>query len=232
MNNVSFKIEPGEIVALIGPSGCGKTTLMKVMMGLFKASAGEVLIDGVPLEKLGIANFRNQVAAVMQDDQLLSGSISDNICFFDAQADMEKIESCAKMAMIHQDIMNMPMGYNSLIGEIGASLSGGQKQRVLLARALYRSPKILFLDEATSHLDVALEHGVNQSIQHLNMTRVIIAHRPDTIRSAQRVIVVTAEGVVEQVVSTSSPAPSPSVAGSYAEQNYSFNVVKTRESPE
>ena len=202
VNKVSFNIEPGEIVALVGPSGCGKTTLMKVMMGLFKATSGEILIDGMALDKLGIANFRNQVAAVMQDDQLLSGSISDNICFFDAQSDMAKIESCAKMAMIHQDIINMPMGYNSLIGEIGASLSGGQKQRVLLARALYRSPKILFLDEATSHLDVAMEHGVNQSIQHLKMTRIIIAHRPDTIRSAQRVIVFGPEGVVEQKVTS------------------------------
>jgi ATP-binding cassette subfamily B protein RaxB len=206
VNKVSFTIQPGEIVALVGASGCGKTTLMKVMMGLFKPTAGEVLIDGIPLDKLGISHFRSQVAAVMQDDQLLSGSISDNICFFDPQVDMEKVEISAKMAMIHQDIVNMPMGYNSLIGEIGASLSGGQKQRVLLARALYRSPKILFLDEATSHLDVALEHGVNQSIQHLNMTRVIIAHRPDTIRSAQRVIVFTPEGVVEQAVIGTSPA--------------------------
>lgn len=239
VNKVSLTIEPGEIVAFVGASGCGKTTLMKVIMGLFQPTSGEVLVDGMPLNKLGITHFRNQVAAVMQDDQLLSGSISDNICFFDSQPDMEKIEQCAKMAMIHADIMNMPMGYNSLIGEIGASLSGGQKQRVLLARALYRSPKILFLDEATSHLDVALEHGVNQSIQHLNMTRIIIAHRPDTIRSAQRVIVFTPQGVVEQALTLASPIPSSSGvasaepesssavssngSSSYASQSYSMS---------
>lgn len=226
VKDVSFTIEPGEIVALIGPSGCGKTTLMKVMMGLFKATSGEVRIDGMSLDKLGISQFRSQVAAVMQDDQLLSGSISDNISFFDPHYDMEKIEACAKMAMVHHDIIKMPMGFNSLIGEIGASLSGGQKQRVLLARALYRSPKILFLDEATSHLDVALEHGVNQSIQHLNMTRVIIAHRPETIRSAQRVIMFTPEGVVEQTLALSSGQPESaapsavSISTSYSAQSY------------
>jgi ATP-binding cassette subfamily B protein RaxB len=225
VNQVSLAIQPGESVALIGPSGCGKTTLMKVMMGLFKPTSGEVLIDGIPLDKLGISNFRNQVAAVMQDDQLLSGSISDNICFFDAQADMKKVEECAKMAMIHHDIMNMPMGYNSLIGEIGASLSGGQKQRVLLARALYRNPKILFLDEATSHLDVALEQGVNQSIQHLKMTRIIIAHRPDTIRSAQRVIVVTPDGIVEQALTL--PQQSAPAQEEVRGASYKFNYTTT-----
>lgn len=245
INKVSFSIEPGEIVALVGASGCGKTTLMKVMMGLFKPTSGEVLIDGVSLDKMGVSNFRTQVAAVMQDDQLLSGSISDNICFFDPQVDMEKVEASAKMAMIHQDIVNMPMGYNSLIGEIGASLSGGQKQRVLLARALYRSPKILFLDEATSHLDVALEHGVNQSIQHLNMTRVIIAHRPDTIRSAQRVIVFTKEGVFEQPIvlgsssPNSNPNPNPNLSvnistssSGYASQTYNVSSTSTKKLPE
>lgn len=230
VNKVSFKIEQGESVALVGPSGCGKTTLMKVMMGLFKSTGGEVLIDGMPLDKLGVSNFRSQVAAVMQDDQLLSGSISDNICFFDSQPDMVKIEACAKMAMVHQDIMNMPMAYNSLIGEIGASLSGGQKQRVLLARALYRSPKILFLDEATSHLDVALEHGVNQSIQHLNMTRVIIAHRPDTIRSAQRVIVFTPDGVVEQALTLPGHNQAKSTEAAESESTETLNTASTTSS--
>ena len=124
----------------------------------------------------------------MQDDQLLSGSIADNICFFDPEFDLKKIEACAKLAAIHDDIMAMPMAYNSLIGDMGNTLSGGQKQRVILARALYKKPKILFLDEATSHLDCTLEHHVNESIKYLKMTRIIIAHRQETINSADRVL--------------------------------------------
>ncbi|MFT5758971.1 MAG: ATP-binding cassette subfamily B protein RaxB [Alteromonadaceae bacterium] len=133
-------------------------------------------------------NYRSQVAAVMQDDQLLSGSMSDNISFFDEQVDHDWLEQCAKLAAIHDEIIQMPMEYNSLIGDMGTSLSGGQKQRVLLARALYKKPKILFLDEATSHLDVKLESIVNQAIKQLNVTRIIIAHRPETIRSADRIV--------------------------------------------
>lgn len=198
LNKVSLKIHPGESVALVGPSGCGKTTLMKVMMGLFQPQAGKVLFDGQGLEKIGISAFRKEVAAVMQDDQLLSGSIADNISFFDPQPDQTRIEACAQMAVISQDVALMAMGYNTLIGEMGTTLSGGQKQRILLARALYRQPKILFLDEATSHLDVALEQAVNHAIKQLKITRIIIAHRPETIRSADRIFVMTPQGLIEQ----------------------------------
>jgi len=188
VENASIKIKAGQSVAIVGPSGCGKTTLMKVMLGLLKVENGQVLVDGVDITKMGNQNYRSQIAAVMQDDQLLSGSISDNICFFDPEFDQKKIEACAKMAAIHVDIMAMPMAYNSLIGDMGNTLSGGQKQRVILARALYKRPKILFLDEATSHLDTALESHVNNSIKYLKMTRIIIAHRPETIKSADRVL--------------------------------------------
>ena len=122
----------------------------------------------------------------MQDDQLLSGSIADNICFFEPNFDQEQIEQCAKMAAIHQDIMAMPMAYHTLIGDMGSSLSGGQKQRLLLARALYKKPKVLFLDEATSSLDVGLEKVVNDTVKQLNMTRIIVAHRPETIAMADK----------------------------------------------
>lgn len=198
LKNISITIKAGESVALVGPSGCGKTTLMKVMMGLFTPQEGKVFIDDLELSKLGIQNFRSQVSAVMQDDQLLSGSISENICFFEPQIDQERIEECAKMAGIAHDIAGMAMGYNTLIGDMGISLSGGQKQRVVLARALYKSPRILFLDEATSNLDVALEQAVNYAVKQLDITRLIIAHRPETIRSADRVLVFTPEGIIEQ----------------------------------
>lgn len=198
IQNINLEIQAGESIAIVGPSGCGKTTLMKIMMGLFTPDEGKVYIDEIPLEKLGLQNFRAQVAAVMQNDQLLSGSISENISFFDPQFDQEKVEHCAQLAVIAHDIAAMPMGYNTLIGDMGTSLSGGQKQRVVLARALYKSPKILFLDEATSHLDVALEQGVNYAIKQLNTTRVIIAHRPETIRSADRIFVFTPQGLIEQ----------------------------------
>ena len=143
LENVNLTSSPGEFVAITGPSGGGKTTLAKVMLGLLEPTGGEVVIDGTPLSTLGAQTYREHVAAVMQDDQLLSGSIADNICFFDPAFDMEWMIECARRAGIHDEIMAMPMTYNSLIGDMGSSLSGGQKQRVLLARALYRRPKIL-----------------------------------------------------------------------------------------
>ncbi len=198
LDKVSLKINQGESVAIIGPSGCGKTTLMKVMMGLFAIESGKILIDGVELATFGHRNFREQYGAVMQNDQLLSGSMSENIAFFESEIDQDRIVKAADMAVISQDIARMPMSYNTLIGDMGTSLSGGQMQRVLLARALYKQPRILFLDEATSHLDVALEQAVNHAVKQLEMTRIIIAHRPETIRSADRIFVLTHDGLVEQ----------------------------------
>ncbi|MDX3775589.1 peptidase domain-containing ABC transporter [Chromatiaceae bacterium AAb-1] len=188
LQNINISILPGESVALVGPSGCGKTTLMKIMLGLLQPAAGTILIDNIPTEQLGLSNYRRQVAAVMQDDQLLSGSIQDNIAFFEENIDIVRVEECARMAAVHKDIAQMPMGYNSLIGDMGSALSGGQKQRILLARALYRQPRILFLDEATSHLDTKTESYVSKAIQQLNITRVVIAHRPETIASVDRII--------------------------------------------
>ena len=128
----------------MGPSGGGKTTLLKIMLGLLEPTSGEVLIDGIPLTTIGPQAYREQIGAVMQEDQLLSGSIADNICFFDPAFDQERMIECARLAGIHDEIMAMPMAYNSLIGDMGSSLSGGQKQRVLLARALYRQPRDSF----------------------------------------------------------------------------------------
>jgi len=185
---VNLDVMAGESVAIVGPSGSGKTTLLKLMAGLMSPEQGQVLVGGVPIETVGLRRFRNMIGTVMQDDQLLAGSIADNICFFDLERDMKWLVECATMAAIHDDIQAMPMRYDTLIGDLGAAVSGGQKQRIVLARALYKRPKILLLDEATSHLDVALEKAVNAVIASLNITRVIVAHRPETIASADRVI--------------------------------------------
>lgn len=187
-NGLNLEVKAGENVAIIGPSGTGKTSLMKIMLGLLPSESGKVEVDGVDIRHLGLRHYRSQIAAVMQDDQLMSGTLAENISFFDSQMDMQQVVECAQLAGIHQDIAAMQMGYNALVGDMGSSLSGGQKQRLLLARALYRKPKILFMDEATSHLDVQLEHYVNQAIKQLNMTRVIIAHRPETIINAERIM--------------------------------------------
>jgi ATP-binding cassette subfamily B protein RaxB len=188
LKDISFIVEPGEFVTIMGPSGGGKTTLMKIMLGLLEPTEGEVLIDDTPLSTIGPRAYREHVGAVMQDDQLLSGSIADNICFFDPSFDHERMIQCAQLAGIHEEIMAMPMTYNSLIGDMGSSLSGGQKQRVMLARALYRRPRILFLDEGTAHLDVATEKHINESLKRLQMTRISVAHRPDIACGTDRIL--------------------------------------------
>jgi ATP-binding cassette subfamily B protein RaxB len=189
LHQINLSIEPGESVAIVGPSGCGKTTLIKLMLGILKPVQGEVLVGGRTLDAMGAASWRAMVGTVMQDEPLFAGSIADNVSFFDPRPDMERVIECARLASVHEEIDALPMGYHTLIGDMGAMLSGGQKQRVLLARALYKRPRVLFLDEATSALDVDRERLVNQSVRQLRLTRVIVAHRPETIATADRVIV-------------------------------------------
>lgn len=201
LKNVSVTIEPGESVAIVGPSGCGKTTLLKLILGIHEPQVGEVRVGGVPLAHLGLRVWRDMIGTVMQDDQLFAGSIIDNITFFDAKPDLDWVEECARVASVHDEVSAMPMGFHTLIGDMGTSISGGQKQRLLLARALYKRPKILLLDEATSALDVDRERLVNQAVKLLQITRVIVAHRPETIASANRVIVLK-DGRVAQDLRT------------------------------
>src|SRR4051794_2133001 len=210
LNNVNLCVAPGQFVTIMGPSGCGKSTLVKIMLGLLEPTSGEVLIDGLPLGQIGPRVYREHVGAVMQEDQLLSGSIADNICFFETTFDLQGMIECARIAGIHDDIMAMPMSYNSLIGDMGSSLSSGQKQRVLLARALYRRPKILFLDEGTAHLDTEKEKEINANLRHLNMTRVSVAHRPEITHGADMIIhLASASGPSQVGIPSRSPAAAP-----------------------
>jgi ATP-binding cassette subfamily B protein RaxB len=186
--NMDLCIQAGEHVAITGASGCGKTTLLKILLGLLTPTHGTVLYGGVPVGQLGMSNVRRKIGVVMQEDALLTGSIADNIAFFDLAPQVQRIEACAQLAEIHNDIARMPMGYHTLIGELGSGLSGGQKQRLLLARALYAQPCVLALDEATSHLDMQSESAVSNTLSQLKLTRIVIAHRPETIARADRLI--------------------------------------------
>lgn len=185
---LNLRIEAGRSVAIAGPSGCGKTTLVNLLLGVYTPQRGQILIDGAPLERVGLAAWRARIGTVMQDDALFAGSIADNISFFDPQIERARVERCARLAAVHDDIAAMPMGYETLVGDMGSSLSGGQRQRVLLARALYRLPSVLVLDEATSHLDVQREAQVGQAIARMRLTRVVVAHRPQTLALVDRVV--------------------------------------------
>lgn len=189
LDGASLTIEPGEHVAVTGPSGGGKSTLVKLLLGLVEPEAGEVMVDGLPLARFGYKSFHSQIAAVLQEDSLFAGTLADNIALFDDAVDMERVIASAVAAAIHDDINQMPMKYETLVGDMGSTLSGGQKQRVLLARALYRQPKVLVMDEGTAHLDVQHEQAVNAAIASMGITRIIIAHRQETIAQAQRVLV-------------------------------------------
>jgi ATP-binding cassette subfamily B protein RaxB len=188
LDGIDLSIAPGESVAIVGPSGCGKTTLLRIMASLLEPSSGELAVNGRTLKEGGLGQYRAQIGVVLQDDQLFAGSIADNISFFADAPSIPRIRECARQAGVLEDIEAMPMGFHTLIGDMGTVLSGGQKQRVLIARALYREPVMLLLDEATSHLDVARERQVNAAIRELPMTRIIVAHRRETILSADRIV--------------------------------------------
>ena len=174
--HVNLEIKPGENVCLVGPSGCGKTTLLKVLLGLLMPTEGQIIVNGRNLCDWDMAQYRGLVGAVMQDDQLFVGSIADAIAFGD-QFDMAAVQACAQAAQIHADIENMPMGYSTLVGALGSSLSGGQKQRVLLARALYRQPRLLILDETLDQVDMGQEALIREAVAGRVATVVLVSHR-------------------------------------------------------
>ncbi len=204
LKGIDLVVKPGETLVIVGPSGGGKTTLMKIMLGLLEPTAGEVLVDGVPLNTYGKAAYRHQIGAVMQDDLLYAGSIAENIALFDPEIDMERVRAVAIEAAIDEEIVRMPMGYESLVGDMGSSLSGGQRQRVLIARALYRAPRYLFADEVTASLDPQNHARIGDALAGVEATKIIVTHRAFAA-SRQRIMLIQG-GVAEE--GWSNPAPS------------------------
>lgn len=196
INDLQLIIPQGQCVAITGVSGTGKSTLLKLLSGLLQPTSGSIKLGNIPLSEFGLDRYRSLLGVVFQDDQLFIGSISDNISFFDADPDVSRIHQCAIASSIHKEIAQMPMGYETQVGDLGIGLSGGQVQRLLFARALYKRPKILLLDEASSHLDAGNEACVNQALKALSVTRVMIAHRKETIETADRVIVLGPHGLI------------------------------------
>jgi ATP-binding cassette, subfamily B, bacterial CvaB/MchF/RaxB len=215
LDRIDLEIPAGSFVAIVGPSGAGKTTLMRILLGLLQPTSGNILVDGVPLGPATLAGWRGRIAAVMQDDYLLTGTLGDNIAFFDPFPDERVMEHACRLARIHGDIIKMPMGYHSLISDMGAALSSGQRQRILLARALYRDPDALFLDEGTANLDSDTEAKIAAMIAGLKITRIVIAHRPALVERADIVLELAGGKLTEvrrnrsAVLTVRSATPSP-----------------------
>lgn len=188
LRDFSMDVREGECVGISGPSGAGKSTLLKIAAGLSEPTSGIVLFNGRSVALLGLNGYRRNVGCVLQNDRLFSGSIAQNIAGFTDRVDMARVEECSRLAAIHDEIMSFPMSYETFVGDMGSSLSGGQTQRVIIARALYRSPKILIMDEATSHLDTNNEARINDAIRALNIARIIVAHRQTSLEVADRII--------------------------------------------
>ncbi|MEO7244224.1 MAG: ATP-binding cassette domain-containing protein, partial [Rubrivivax sp.] len=196
---VNLRIEPGESIAIAGASGSGKSTLLKLLLGLYTPTRGEILIDGVSLATFGLAAWRDRVGAVLQDEPLFASSLAEHIACFDPAPDLQRVRAAAALAAVDEELEALPMGYLTPAGDLGQVLSGGQRQRVQLARALYRRPQVLLLDEATSALDVTRERLVLQSLRTLPATRITVAHRPETLAAAARVVVLHGGRIVQDV---------------------------------
>jgi ABC-type bacteriocin/lantibiotic exporter with double-glycine peptidase domain len=198
LHDISVTIEPGQKVALVGRTGSGKSTLAKLLLGLYTPDEGEILFDDLPLPSFDYRTVRSQFGVVLQESFLFSGSIRQNIAFNDPDLTLEQVMEAARLAHIHDDIEQMPMGYDTFLAEGGMSLSGGQRQRLSIARALIHRPAVLLLDEATSHLDVVTERLVDQSLKSLSCTRIVIAHRLSTIHDADLILALDEGEIVER----------------------------------
>lgn len=196
LENIDLEIAPGDYVAIQGQSGGGKSTLLKLLLGLNAPTEGAIELDGQVATAERWRSWRTEIGVVAQDDRLMSGTIADNIAGFDPDLDMQRVVIAASAAQVHADIMRSPMQYLSLVGDMGSTLSGGQRQRVLLARALYRNPKILILDEGTANLDEANKSLIADLIDQLPITRIVVAHRPALLRRAKRVFTVSSRKLV------------------------------------
>lgn len=177
LQRVNLHVQAGETLLIKGPSGSGKSTLLKIMAGLLQPGEGVVKVDGVDIRQFGVRQYRDVCAGVLQSDQLLSGSIIDNITLFEDKVDLNRLEEAMRNACIDKFVQSLPMGYNSLIGDMGSIMSAGQQQRIVLARAFYKQPQILFLDEATANLDFATEKLILEAVMAMDATRVLISHR-------------------------------------------------------
>lgn len=200
LHQINLSIKPGEHVALVGPSGSGKSTLANLLLGLYAASRGQIFIDGVPQSEWDMRWVRRQLAVVLQDSLLLSGTISDNLRFARADATDDELRQAAQQANAEEFILRLPNGYATAVGERGVTLSGGQRQRLAIARAILRNPPVLILDEATSALDYQSERLIQEALDRLAAGRTVItiAHRLSTIRNASRIIVLEAGRIIEE----------------------------------
>ncbi|MEK4381573.1 ATP-binding cassette domain-containing protein [Aeribacillus sp. FSL K6-2848] len=199
LKNINMNITKGEKIGIVGPSGSGKSTLAKLIINLYTPTKGEIRYDGLLIDvDVDFKKVRNNIGTVLQETRLFHQTVADNIRLFNQNITMEDVVKAAKLANIHDDIMSLPMGYDTIISESGVNLSGGQRQRILIARSLVTSPSILVLDEATSFLDNSSQSIIENNINSLNNTVVIIAHRLSTVRNCDKIFVMNNGEIVEQ----------------------------------
>jgi ABC-type multidrug transport system fused ATPase/permease subunit len=199
LHAISFKIAPGEVVALVGPSGAGKTSIANLICRFYDPVEGQVTIDGYNLRNIKLNSLRRQVAVVLQDSFLFNNTVAENLQYGKPDATEDELIAAARAANAHDFIIQLPDGYDTEIGERGVKLSGGQKQRLALARAILADPRILILDEATSSVDAEAEYLIQQALERIlkNRTALVIAHRLSTIRNADKIIVLNCGRIVE-----------------------------------